>query len=91
MTGTLATRLRSFVVRSIAVAAVVLAYGLGNVGTQVLSVAGLSGLALATSATPAAAQWRRRGSGIYIAPIVRRRRYWAPPVYRVRRARRRWW
>jgi hypothetical protein len=88
MTGTLVTRLRSFMVRSIAVAAVVLAYGLGNVGTQVLSVAGLSGLALATTATPAAAQWRRRG--VYYAPIVRRRRYWAPPVRRVRR-RRVWW
>ena len=42
-----------------AVVAVVLTYALGSVGTHVLSVAGISSLALTTTATPAEA-WRRR-------------------------------
>jgi hypothetical protein len=70
MTGTIVARTRSFLIRGAAVAAVVLTYALGSVGTHVLSVAGISSLALTTTATPAAARrwwgrrrvWRRRRS-----------------------------
>ena len=67
MTSTVITTLRSFVIRGLAVLAVVLTYAFGNVGTHILSVAGISTLAVGTTATPADAQWRRRW---------RRGRYW---------------
>ena len=51
---------RSYLVHAVAVLVMVLTYALGSAGTQLLSVAGLSGLALATTATPANAQRRRR-------------------------------
>lgn len=80
MTGSVLGRAKALLVRGLAVAAVVLTYALGGVGTQILSTVGVSSLVLATSATPADAQWRRRRRW-------RRRRYWAPR----RRWRRRWW
>jgi hypothetical protein len=61
MTSILVAKVRSFIIRSMAVAAVVFTYTFVGVGTQVLSVAGMTGLALTTSATSANAQrWRRR-------------------------------
>ena len=61
MSGFVATKLRSFLVRSLAVVAVVAAYAFGTIGTQVLSMAGISAVALTTTAQPAQAQyWRRR-------------------------------
>jgi hypothetical protein len=55
---------RSYLVHAVAVLVMVLTYALGSAGTQLLSVAGLSGLALATTATPAHAR-RRRGRRCY--------------------------
>jgi hypothetical protein len=73
--------IRAFLVRSLAVVAVVLTYAFGNVGTQVLSVAGISALGVTATATPANA-WRR----------YRRRRLFVYLPYRRRRRRfRRWW
>jgi hypothetical protein len=66
MTRTVVASVRFFLIRGLAVMAVILTYALGSVGTQVLSVAGISTLALTTTATPAVA-WRRR--------FVRRRRW----------------
>lgn len=78
--------IRAFLVRSLAVMVVVLTYAFGNVGTQVLSVAGISALGVATTATPADARRRYRR---------RRHLYWYWPYYRRRRRRRRyyrrWW
>jgi hypothetical protein len=51
-------KIRSFLVRALAVITVVLTYTLGNVGTQVLSVAGISAVGVTATATPANA-WRR--------------------------------
>jgi hypothetical protein len=53
MTGSVVTKARALLVRGLAVAAVVLTYTAGNIGTQVLSAVGVSSLALTTSATPA--------------------------------------
>jgi hypothetical protein len=63
MGGSLAA-VRSVLVHAVAVLVMVLTYALGSAGTQILSVAGLSGLALATTATPADAR-RRRGRRCY--------------------------
>ena len=60
MSATLVAALRSFLIRGLAVVAVVLTYALGSVGTHVLTIAGVSTLAVATTATPADAWWRRR-------------------------------
>jgi hypothetical protein len=79
MTRPVLAKVRAFLIRSLAVVAVLLTYAVSSVGTQVLSAVGISTLALATSSTPAAAQWRRR----------RWRRYY--PVRRYRRRWRRWW
>jgi hypothetical protein len=79
MTGTVVAKVRSFLIRGLAVVAVILAYALGSVTTHVLSVVGVSSLVLATTATPAAAQrrwrrrrWRRRAP--VRRPVRRRRR-----------------
>jgi hypothetical protein len=85
MAGT--ARLRAFVLRGLAVATVVATYAVGSVGTQVASLIGVSSLALATSATPAEAQWRRRRRRRRVF-VVRRRRPWRRTY--VRRRRRRW-
>ena len=86
MTENVLAKVRSFLVRGLAVVAVVLTYALGGVGTQVASIVGISSLALATTTTPAHAQWRRRRTRRVV--FVRRRR----PVRRVVvvRRRRRW-
>ena len=71
--------IRAFLVRSLAVMTVVLTYAFGNIGTQVVSLAGISALGITTTATPAQA-WRR----------YRRRRFYR--FYPRRRRRfRRWW
>ena len=78
MTRILVARVRSLLVRGVAVVAVVLTYALASAGTHVLSVAGVSSLALVTTATPADAQRRRRRRRRRVC--VRRRRrvvcYW---------------
>jgi len=77
----MAEMIRSFLVRGLAVITVVLTYALGNVGTQVLSVAGISAVGVTATATPANA-WRR----------FRHRRFFVPRrFFRRRRFRRRWW
>lgn len=53
-------KVRSLLVRGLAVVAVLLAYGLSGVATQVASVVGVSSLALFTTATPADAGYYRR-------------------------------
>lgn len=76
--------LRRSIVATCAAVAMVVIYGLGSIGTYGLSVAGLSTLSLATSATPADAYRRRfrrgrafRGYGLwYYGPRRRRRRRW---------------
>ena len=45
--------IRAFLVRSLAVVTVVLTYAFGNIGTQVLSVAGISALGATVTATSA--------------------------------------
>ena len=81
MTGTVVAKARSFLIRALAVVAVIGTYAVGSIGTHVLSVVGVSSLVLATSATPADAyhrRWHRR-----------RWRRWAP-IRRRRWRRRRW-
>jgi hypothetical protein len=59
--GSILGAVRSFVVHAVAVLAIVLTYALSGAATQILSVAGLSSVALTTTASPASAQrWRRR-------------------------------
>ncbi len=77
--------IRRGVIATCAVVAMVVIYGLGSIGTYGLSVAGISTLALTTSATKADARrrhrrrgWRRRrrGWGLWFEPRRRRRRRW---------------
>jgi hypothetical protein len=82
--------LRRSVVAVCAAAAMIVIYGLGSIGTYGLSVAGISTLSLATSATPANAYRRRRGRGFNVwFGRRRRRRGWYPYRYRRRRRRHR--
>jgi hypothetical protein len=55
----------------LAVAAVLVTYAVGTVGTQIGSIFGVSGLMLATTATPAEA-YRRR---VRVRRVVPRRRF----------------
>jgi hypothetical protein len=87
MTGNALAKVRSVLVRGLAVAAVVVTYAVGSVGTQVAGIVGVSTLALATTTTPAQAQWRR-GRYRRRAVFVRRRR---PVRRRVSVRRRRGW
>jgi len=74
-------KIRSFLVRGLAIITVVLTYALGTVGTQVLSVAGISAAGVTATATPANA-WRR----------FRHRRFFLHRrFFRRRRFHRRWW
>lgn len=73
MTNAPFAKLRSFLVRGLAVVAVLFTYALGNVGTQVLATVGVSTLALSTSSQPAQAGWRRRR---WRRRRWRRRRWW---------------
>ena len=85
MTGTIVTKMRAFLIRGLAVVAVVGTYAASSVGTHILGAIGVTGVVLTTTATPAHAwhrgwphrRWRRR-----------RGRRWAP--IRRRRGRRRW-
>jgi hypothetical protein len=62
MTGNVVGKARGFLVRALAVAAVLWTYTLGTIGTQLASIVGVSSLAVSTTATPAQAQYRyRRG------------------------------
>ena len=81
--------LRRSVVAVCAAVVMIVIYGLGSIGTYGLSVAGISTLSLATSATPAEAYRRRRGRGFNVwFGRRRRRRGWYPYRYRRRRRRR---
>jgi hypothetical protein len=73
----LGNSIRAFLVRSLAVLTVVLTYAFGNIGGQVVSLAGISALGITTAATPAQA-WRR----------YRRRRFYGYYPRRWRRFRR---
>ena len=84
MPGNGPAKLRAFALRGLAVAAVVLTYTVGSIGTQVAALVGVSSLVLATISTPAQAQ-RRRGRRRVV--FVRRRR----PTRRVFVRRRRRW
>jgi len=75
MAMVLGESIRAFLVRSLAVATVVLTYAFGNIGTQVLSVAGISALGVTATATPANAWRRYRRRRFYYAPYRRRRRW----------------
>jgi hypothetical protein len=68
MIGLILGRLRSAVVRGLAVVALVVVWSVGHIGTSALSAIGVSSLMLTTTATPADAHWYRRR--------WRRRRYW---------------
>ena len=79
--------LRRGVIATCAVVAMLVIYGFGSIGTYGLSLAGISTLALTTSATTADARrrrrrrggWRRRrgrGWGLYFGPRRRRRHRW---------------
>ena len=59
MTGKILAQARGLVIRTLAVVAVLAAYAVANLGAQVAATVGISTLALTTSATPAAAWWRR--------------------------------
>ncbi len=64
MTGNILAKARGIVIRGLAVAAVLVAYALGSLGSQVATTVGLSTLAFTASAVPAGAWWRRdRGWG----------------------------
>jgi len=84
------TKARGFLLRGLAVMAVVLTYAVGTVGTQVAAVVGISSLALATTTTSAQAYYRRRWRGVRVVPrrrVYARRRF----VPRRRFYRRRWY
>jgi hypothetical protein len=53
---------RSIVIRASALVAVLVTYAAGNIGPQIAAAVGVSTLAVTTSATPAGAGWRRRGT-----------------------------
>jgi hypothetical protein len=94
MAGNTLAKLRSFLVRGLAVAAVLLTYAVGTVGTQIASVFGVSSLMLATTATPAEARRRVRGRRFVPRRRFRRRAVVFVPRRRFRRRRvihRRWW
>ena len=56
---TIVAKARAVVIRTLAVVAVLATCAAGSVGSQVAATIGISSLALPTSATPAAAGWRR--------------------------------
>src|ERR1043166_9754499 len=59
MAAKILAKARAAVIRGLAVVAVVATYAVGSIGTQVAATVGFSTLALAASATPAGAWWRR--------------------------------
>ncbi len=95
MMGNAFSKVRSFVIRSLAVGAVVLTYAFGGIITQVATAVGVSGVLL-TSTKPAEAQWRRRRwrryrgyRGYYVPRRRYYRRYYVPRRRYYRRWRRR--
>jgi hypothetical protein len=76
MTEIVVAKIRSFLVRGLAVLALILTYAFSGIGTQVLSTVGLSSFVVATTATPADAYWRRRRRYRYVRRRRRRRYYW---------------
>ena len=68
-----ARSLRRGVVATCAAVALILLYGIGSIGSHIISAVGISGLALATTTTPAMAQ-RGRGRGRGRAQGKRRRK-----------------
>jgi hypothetical protein len=61
----LGKNIKAFLVRSLAVATLVLTYILGNIAPQVLTVAGISALGVTASASPAIARRRYRRRRFY--------------------------
>jgi hypothetical protein len=81
MLGSALAKLRSFLVRSLAVAAVVATYAVGSAAVQIANILGVSSVVLATTATPAQAHRRRfRRVRVFFAPRRRfvRRRFFVP-------------
>ena len=76
MTGNVLARVQSFIIRGLAVLAVVVTYAVSSVGTQVASLVGLSTLALTTTTTPAEAQWWRGRRRFFVRRRFRRWRRW---------------
>ena len=75
MTGNVLARVRYFVIRGLAVLAVIMTYAVSSVGTQVASLVGVSSLALVTTTTTAQAQWWRRRRRYVVRRRWRRRRW----------------
>jgi hypothetical protein len=83
--------LRRGAIRTVAIAAMLMAYAvtsLGTIGTSALGIVGISGAALVGTATPAEAYRRRRGyyrrryhRGYYRGYYRRRRRWRGPGIY----------
>ena len=76
MTANVLARVRYFVIRGLAVLAVIMTYAVSGVGTQVASLVGLSSLALVTTTATAQAQWWRRRRRRFIVRRRWRRRRW---------------
>jgi uncharacterized iron-regulated membrane protein len=74
MTGNVLARVRYFVIRGLAVLAVIMTYAVSGVGTQVASLVGVSSLALVATTATAQAQWWRRRRRRFIVRRWRRRR-----------------
>jgi hypothetical protein len=98
----LGRRVRRGVIRTVAIATMLVIYAvtsLGSIGTSTLGVVGISGAALMGTAAPAEARrgrrrgrhrgrWRRRGRGFYWGgPWRGRGLYWGDPWRRRRRRR----
>ena len=75
MTGNVLARVRYFVIRGLAVLAVIMTYAVSGVGTQVASLVGVSSLALVATTATAQAQWWRRRRRRFIVRRRRRRRW----------------
>ena len=76
MTGNVLARVRYFVIRGLAVLAVIMTYAVSGVGTQVASLVGVSSLALVARTATAQAQWWRRRRRRFIVRRRWRRRRW---------------
>lgn len=80
MTEIVVAKVRFFLIRGLAVLALIGTYALSGVGTQVLTAVGLSSFMVATSATPADAYHYRRHRRYrrhrYVRRRRRRRHYW---------------
>jgi uncharacterized iron-regulated membrane protein len=74
MTGNVLARVRYFVIRGLAVLAVIMTYAVSGVGTQVASLVGVSSLALVATTATAQAQWWRRRRRRFVVRRRRRRR-----------------